>query len=81
MIALALGPLLREAGLPDGILQIVPGFGPEVGEVFAKHRRFALSASQVRLEQGAPYVCGVPEYQTCILRAWRQCSVHCLTGC
>jgi succinate-semialdehyde dehydrogenase/glutarate-semialdehyde dehydrogenase len=37
MIALALGPLLREAGLPDGVLQIVPGFGPVVGAVFAKH--------------------------------------------
>jgi succinate-semialdehyde dehydrogenase/glutarate-semialdehyde dehydrogenase len=37
LVALAMGPLMREAGLPDGVLQIVPGFGPEVGAVFAKH--------------------------------------------
>lgn len=37
LIALALGPLLVEAGVPAGVLQIVPGLGPVVGGVFAKH--------------------------------------------
>ena len=37
LIALALAPLLREAGLPDGVLQIVPGRGSVVGGVLAAH--------------------------------------------
>ncbi|MFN7732868.1 MAG: aldehyde dehydrogenase family protein [Pirellula sp.] len=38
LIALAMGPLLREAGLPDGVLQIVPAPGRLTGRVFADHR-------------------------------------------
>lgn len=37
LIALALGPLMREAGLPAGVLQIVPGRGSVVGGVLAEH--------------------------------------------
>jgi succinate-semialdehyde dehydrogenase/glutarate-semialdehyde dehydrogenase len=37
LIALAVGPLMREAGLPDGVLQIVPGRGSVVGAVLAEH--------------------------------------------
>jgi succinate-semialdehyde dehydrogenase/glutarate-semialdehyde dehydrogenase len=37
LIALAIGPLMREAGLPDGVLQIVPGRGSVVGAVLAEH--------------------------------------------
>jgi succinate-semialdehyde dehydrogenase/glutarate-semialdehyde dehydrogenase len=37
LIALGTGPLLREAGLPDGVLQIVPGRGSLVGRVLAEH--------------------------------------------
>ena len=37
LIALAIAPLLREAGLPDGVLQIVPGSGSVVGGVLADH--------------------------------------------
>jgi len=37
LIALALGPLMAEAGVPAGVLQIVPGPGPVVGGVLAKH--------------------------------------------
>ncbi len=37
LIALATGPLMREAGLPDGVLQIVPGRGSVVGAVLAEH--------------------------------------------
>lgn len=37
LVALATGPLLQEAGLPDGLLQIVPGRGSEVGGVLAEH--------------------------------------------
>ena len=37
LIALALAPLLVEAGLPAGVLQIVPGRGSVVGAVLAEH--------------------------------------------
>jgi len=37
LIALATGPLMRQAGLPDGVLQIVPGRGSVVGAVLAEH--------------------------------------------
>ncbi len=37
LIALGLGPVMQEAGLPDGVLQIVPGRGSVVGGVLAEH--------------------------------------------
>lgn len=37
LIALALAPLLAEAGLPPGVLQIVIGKGSEVGKLLAAH--------------------------------------------
>jgi succinate-semialdehyde dehydrogenase/glutarate-semialdehyde dehydrogenase len=37
LIALAIGPLMRQAGLPDGVLQIVPGRGSVVGALLAEH--------------------------------------------
>jgi succinate-semialdehyde dehydrogenase/glutarate-semialdehyde dehydrogenase len=39
LVALALGPLLKEAGLPDGLLQILPALGPVAGEAFASDPR------------------------------------------
>jgi succinate-semialdehyde dehydrogenase/glutarate-semialdehyde dehydrogenase len=37
LIALAIGPLISEAGLPEGVLQIVPGRGSVVGALLAEH--------------------------------------------
>jgi succinate-semialdehyde dehydrogenase/glutarate-semialdehyde dehydrogenase len=37
LIALALAPLLAEAGLPPGVLQIVIGKGSEIGKLLAAH--------------------------------------------
>ncbi len=37
LVALALAPLAAEAGVPAGVLQIVPGRGSVAGEVFAAH--------------------------------------------
>ncbi|TSE16639.1 aldehyde dehydrogenase [Arthrobacter sp. KBS0703] len=37
LTALRLGQLAREAGLPDGVLQIIPGKGSVVGERFVAH--------------------------------------------
>ncbi len=37
LTALRLGQLAREAGLPDGVLQIIPGKGSVVGERFVTH--------------------------------------------
>lgn len=37
LTALRLGELAIEAGLPAGVLNIVPGFGPDAGAALAKH--------------------------------------------
>lgn len=37
LIALAMAPLLRASGIPDGVLQIVPGPGRVVGRILASH--------------------------------------------
>ncbi|WP_431710474.1 aldehyde dehydrogenase [Glutamicibacter uratoxydans] len=37
--ALALGPILQEAGVPDGAFNVVTGFGPAVGEAITAHPR------------------------------------------
>ncbi len=35
--ALLLARLAAEAGLPDGVLNVVPGFGPEAGQALGRH--------------------------------------------
>ncbi len=35
--ALLLAELAAQAGLPDGVLSVLPGFGPEVGEPLGRH--------------------------------------------
>ena len=35
--ALLLARLATEAGLPDGVLNVVPGFGPEAGQALGRH--------------------------------------------
>ena len=37
LTALRFAELATEAGLPDGVLNIVPGFGPDVGEPIGRH--------------------------------------------
>src|SRR5215813_6590202 len=37
LTALRLGELLQEAGLPDGVVNIVPGFGPTAGGAIVRH--------------------------------------------
>ena len=37
LTALRLGELAAEAGLPDGVLQIVPGFGETAGQALGRH--------------------------------------------
>jgi gamma-glutamyl-gamma-aminobutyraldehyde dehydrogenase len=37
LVALRLAELGSEAGLPDGVLNVVPGFGPEAGSPLASH--------------------------------------------
>jgi acyl-CoA reductase-like NAD-dependent aldehyde dehydrogenase len=38
---LKLGPLFQEAGLPDGVLQIVSGYGKETGKYLCEHPRIS----------------------------------------
>ncbi|HVE87497.1 MAG TPA: aldehyde dehydrogenase family protein [Myxococcales bacterium] len=37
LTALKLGELAREAGLPEGVLNVVPGYGDPAGEALARH--------------------------------------------
>src|SRR5690606_34315688 len=37
LTALRLGELLLEAGLPPGVVNIVPGYGPTAGAALARH--------------------------------------------
>jgi phenylacetaldehyde dehydrogenase len=37
LTALRLGRLIQEAGIPDGVVNIVPGFGPTAGAAIAAH--------------------------------------------
>jgi gamma-glutamyl-gamma-aminobutyraldehyde dehydrogenase/4-guanidinobutyraldehyde dehydrogenase/NAD-dependent aldehyde dehydrogenase len=37
LTALKLAELAAEAGVPDGVLNVVPGFGPEAGEPLGRH--------------------------------------------
>ncbi len=37
LTALRLGELLQEAGVPDGVVNIVPGFGPTAGAAVVRH--------------------------------------------
>lgn len=36
---LELARALVEAGIPDGVINVVPGFGPDAGKALAGHRR------------------------------------------
>ena len=38
MTTLRLAELATEAGIPDGVINVVPGFGPAVGEPIGRHR-------------------------------------------
>ncbi len=37
LTALRLGEIMQEAGFPDGVVNVVPGFGPTAGAALAKH--------------------------------------------
>jgi aldehyde dehydrogenase (NAD+) len=37
LTALRLGELIQEAGVPDGVVNIIPGFGPTAGGAIVKH--------------------------------------------
>jgi succinate-semialdehyde dehydrogenase/glutarate-semialdehyde dehydrogenase len=39
LVALAMGPLMKEAGLPDGVLQILPAMGPVGGTALTSDAR------------------------------------------
>jgi len=39
LVALALGPILQEAGLPEGVVQIIPAYGPAAGHALTEDIR------------------------------------------
>ena len=50
--ALALAELAAEAGIPDGVLNVVPGFGEEAGQAIGRHATFRRSRSPARCAVG-----------------------------
>ena len=52
LTALRLGELIQEAGIPDGVVNIVPGFGPTAGAAIAAHPDVDKSRSPGRDEVG-----------------------------
>lgn len=38
LTSLALGPLLRDAGVPDSVFSVLPGLGPDTGKALTSHR-------------------------------------------
>jgi len=37
LTALRVGELIMEAGFPEGVVNIIPGFGPSAGQALAQH--------------------------------------------
>jgi len=54
--ALRLGELAAEAGLPDGVLNVVPGFGPVAGEALGRHMDVDLVAFTGSAETGRRFL-------------------------
>ena len=38
LTALRIGELIMEAGFPEGVVNILPGFGPSAGQALAQHK-------------------------------------------
>lgn len=38
LTALKLGEMILESGYPEGVVNILPGYGPKAGEALVKHR-------------------------------------------
>ncbi|HZZ20966.1 MAG TPA: NAD-dependent succinate-semialdehyde dehydrogenase [Opitutaceae bacterium] len=52
LVALAMGPLMKEAGLPDGVLQILPAFGPVGGTALTADARIRVLSLTGSTETG-----------------------------
>ena len=46
--ALRIGELMAEVGFPEGVVNIVPGYGPTAGQRLAEHPDVARSPSPAR---------------------------------
>jgi acyl-CoA reductase-like NAD-dependent aldehyde dehydrogenase len=55
--ALALAELAAEAGIPDGVLNVVPGFGEEAGQALGRHAEVAKIAFTGSVEVGRLFQC------------------------
>jgi acyl-CoA reductase-like NAD-dependent aldehyde dehydrogenase len=75
LTALLLGELAHQAGLPAGVLQIIPGPGGAIGDALVTHplvRKVSLTGST---EGWSPRDGnGRPRFQTHLARAWGQVS-------
>ena len=48
LVALAMASVFADAGVPDGVIQIIPGYGDPVGVTLSNHPSVELLALQVR---------------------------------
>ena len=72
--ALALAELAAEAGIPDGVLNVVPGYGEEAGQALGRHidvDKVAFTGS-VPVGRHVPALRGRVERQAGVARARRQ---------
>ena len=75
--ALRLAELAHEAGLPAGVLQVLPGPGGEIGEALVRHplvRKISFTGSHVR--RLAHHAARGRRHQTPLARAGRQVAEH-----
>ncbi len=64
LVALAMGPLLKRCGVPDGVVQILPAEGPVAGEAFSSDARVAVVSVTGSTRTGqAVYAAGVKHLQ------------------
>ncbi len=70
--ALKLAALAAEAGIPDGVLQVLPGFGPTAGQALGRHRDVDCLAFTGSGEVGGLFM----QYagQSNLKRVWLECG-------
>ena len=78
LTALRLAELASEAGLPDGVLQVVPGFGETAGQAIGRHPDVDMIAftGLDRGRQALPALLGRVEHEARRARVRRQVAAH-----
>jgi len=70
--ALRLADLARRAGLPDGVLNVVPGFGPTAGQALGRHPDVDAVSFTGSTEVGKLFLCYAGESN--MKQVWLECG-------